>query len=83
MLRRIVAVDDDLGYLRERLSREGYEVKSVREGIQDADAVVSSGLSDNVMGIQDRRTEAFIIEARGKNEEEILADLECRFKLKE
>lgn len=83
MLRRIVAVDDDLGYLRERLSQEGYEVKSVREGIQDADAVVSSGLSDNVMGIQDRRTEAFIIEARGKNEEEILADLECRFKLKE
>lgn len=83
MLRRVIAVDDDLGYLRERLSREGYEVKSVREGIQDVDAVVSSGLSDNVMGIQDRRTDAFIIEARGKDEEEILADLECRFKLKD
>lgn len=83
MLRRVIAVDDDLGHLRERLSREGYEVKSVREGIQDVDAVVSSGLSDNVMGIQDRRTDAFIIEARGKDEEEILADLECRFKLKD
>lgn len=82
-MRRIIAVDDDLGYLRERLSREGYEVKSVRDGVQDADAVVSSGLSDNIMGIQDRRTDAFIIEARGKNEEEILADLECRFKLKD
>lgn len=83
-MRRVIAVEDTLGNIRQMLENEGYEVLRMGDdGFKEADAVVVSGLEDNYMGIEDRQTEAFVLNARGRQPEEILYDLEKHFKMME
>ena len=82
-MRRIIALEDTLEDYRDILSKEGYEVRGMDEGLENVDAVIVSGMEENIMGMQDRRTGAFIINARGRQPEEILYDLEKHFKLAE
>lgn len=82
-MRRIIALEDTLDDYRDILSKEGYEVRGMDEGLENVDAVIISGMVENAMGMQERKTDAFVINARGRQPEEILYDLEKHFKLME
>lgn len=75
-----VAVDEGLPpVLREMLKREGYEVVSPYRG-QNVDAIITTGLDNNVMNMQDIKNTAPVIDASGKTPEDIVRRLrEKRF----
>jgi len=78
---KIIAVDEDLKGLREAIAGQGYEVVSLNEkDIDKADAVVVSGMEDDLMNIQDIKTKAPVINAVGKTSEEIVKGLQDLFR---
>jgi len=79
MERRVVALDDKLGYLRDRLAREGFRVIGLTDGLNRADAVVISGMNQDLTGVQDIKTDASVINADGKQPEEVIAAIKDRF----
>lgn len=82
-LRKIVALEDTLSGMKDLLVDEGYDVKSMNDGLKGADAVIVSGMEENVTGVQDRMTDAFVLNAGGRRPEEILDDLRRHFDLME
>jgi hypothetical protein len=78
MERRVVALDDKLGYLRDRLAREGFRVIGLTDGLNRADAVVISGMNQDLTGAQDIKTDASVINADGKQPEEVIAAIKDR-----
>lgn len=75
-----VAVDEGLpSGLREMLKKEGYVVVSPYRG-QNVDAIITTGLDNNVMNMQDIKDTAPVIDASGKTPEDIVRRLrEIRF----
>ncbi|HEY8462448.1 MAG TPA: YkuS family protein [Bacillota bacterium] len=79
-----VAVESDLTTVSEYLEDQGYEIiefmhsDELSEELQDVDAIVTSGMDQNLLGMHDIETEAFVIEASGLTPEEIGAMLEKR-----
>ncbi|MHB1126787.1 MAG: YkuS family protein [Bacillota bacterium] len=71
-MHKIVAVDDDLQSLKETLIMEGFQVTELKEGMDKASALVVSGISNNMMQMEEIRTKAPVIDARGKSEMEII-----------
>ncbi len=76
----VVAVDDRLGDLGEILMAEGYQVVDLAGDLNQVDAVITSGLSQNTMGIQTTSTKAPILNGAGRSPAEILAELQRRLK---
>lgn len=81
MYRHTVAVEDGLDNIREFLQDEGYKVVDLDDGVKSADAVVLTGMDDDLMDIADMATDGFVIDASGRQPEEILYDLEKHFRL--
>jgi len=78
---KVVAVDDDLRGLKEALAAQGYSVVGLDERqMERADAVVISGMEQNLMLMEDIKTRVPVISAAGRTNEEILKDLEEYFK---
>jgi hypothetical protein len=80
-----VAVSDGLSPVKRLLYQEGFDVVNLEsnariseQGMGDYDAVVVSGLDDNMMGMQDISGRAVVINAAGKRPEEIVAELNER-----
>ncbi len=71
---RTIAVEDSLTGVRDLLEKNGYAVVGLSRQ-RDAEAIVVSGLDNNVMNMQDITTKAPVIDAAGKTPEEILASL--------
>lgn len=71
----IIAVDDQISGVRRALEEMGYQVQDLSEGCEQAAAVVVSGMDDNLMGVQDRLTDAPVIRAAGRDIDEIVADV--------
>lgn len=77
-----IGVEQSLTDIREALSELGYEVTELRHA-EDADGVafdfcVVSGLDTNVMGIQNAKTDAAIIEANGMTANEVVHEIRSR-----
>lgn len=77
-----VAVEDGLSNIKEMLKEEGYNVVSLEESGSKADAVVITGMDKDMAGYSNILTEAFLIDASGRPPEEILDDLDQRFRLR-
>lgn len=80
-----IAVEKDLTNVSDYLSRQGFAVKRVdfsqknaKDFIDGFDAVVVSGMDNNIMGIQDTVSAASIIEAKGMTPREIQMEIERR-----
>ncbi|MEW6274507.1 MAG: YkuS family protein [Bacillota bacterium] len=71
---RTIAVEDNLTGVRDLLEKNGYAVVSLSRQ-RDADAVVVTGLDNNVLNMQEISTKVPVIDAAGKTPEEILAGL--------
>lgn len=72
MDRRTVAVAAELGNVKAQLEARGYAVVDL-EGtdLKQVDAVVVSGVSENLTGIQDVETDAPVIDAAGRSAAEV------------
>lgn len=76
---KTIAVEEGLKPVRLALEREGYRVIGTgAEEWKDADAVVLSGGSEDMLGYQSPGTRAVVITANGRTPEEILKELKRR-----
>jgi adenine C2-methylase RlmN of 23S rRNA A2503 and tRNA A37 len=71
-------VEDGLTPVKEYLQQRGYQVVSMREG-QKADAVVVSGMDENLMNMENVVMDAPIVNAQGMTPEDILRELERKW----
>lgn len=82
MSRRVVAVAAELGNVRAQLEQRGFEVVALEgSDLTQVDAVVVSGVSDNVTGVQNISTEAPVIAATGRSAAEVAEDVAGRIEL--
>ena len=70
----IIAVDDQMAGVKRALEERGHQVQDLSRGWTKA-AVVVSGLDTNVMGMQDIAVNAPVIDAAGRDIDEIVADV--------
>lgn len=78
-----VAVEASLSHVKKYLQKQGYVVSELNpqhSNLNDYDAIVVSGLNSNFMGMQDTKTDAVIIQARGLSAEDIYQQIENRFR---
>jgi hypothetical protein len=82
MDRRVVAVAAELGNVRAQLEERGFKVVAL-EGtdLSRVDAIVVSGVSDNLTGVADISTEAPVIAATGRSAAEVAEDVAERIEL--
>ena len=73
----IIAVEKQLSNLLEILETEGYEVVDLDDSDLDTvDAIVVSGVDNNLMNMQDAATNVPVINAAGKTLDDIVKELE-------
>lgn len=80
-MKGIIAVSDSLSDYRDMLEEEGYEVVSLEEGLDIADAVLISGMDRDHSGISAIDTEVPVLDVTGRRPDEVLRTLEERLEL--
>lgn len=83
---RRVAVSEALSPVKRALHQAGYDVVNLqsdaeisKKGMVDYDAIIISGMDNNMIGMHDISGRAPIINATGKDPEEILEELHKKF----
>lgn len=82
-MQKIIALEDGIKNLKPWLEEEGYQVVDLDPNEKSADAYIISGIDENLTGDMTRIGEGFLINARGRQPEEILYDLKKHFTLKQ
>jgi hypothetical protein len=83
-----IAIEHDLTPVKYYLSTKGYDVECIdfngqpSSKLQNYDAIVVTGLNSNVLGIQDTKTSALVINADGMTPEQVAQELESQKKAK-
>ncbi|MEW6173003.1 MAG: YkuS family protein [Bacillota bacterium] len=72
-----IAVDENLSNVRSLLHQEGFDVVRLGDS-SGVSAVVTSGMQENLLGIQEITEKAPVIDARGMTPHEVLATLKER-----
>lgn len=76
MLRRIILVEPALSNVRSILEDEGFRTLELSPGTMvRGDAIVLTGLDNNIMNIQDIETDVPVINASGKTPAEIVEEI--------
>lgn len=81
-MQKIIALEDGIQNFKPWLEEEGYQVINLDHNAKSADAYIISGMDENLTGDMTRIGEGFLVNARGRQPEEILYDLEKHFNLK-
>lgn len=82
-MQKVIALEDGVQNLKPHLEEEEYQVIGLDQNTKSADAYIISGMDENLTGDMSRIGEGFVINARGRQPEEILYDLEKHFKLQQ
>lgn len=83
-----IAIEHDLTPVKYYLSTKGYDVECIdfngqpKSKLQNYDAIVVTGLNSNALGNQTTKTSAVVINADGLTPEEVVQELETRYKNK-
>lgn len=77
-----IMVEDGLSQIEAALRQEGYEVVDPEDG-SNVDAMVITGMDENLMGITDTLTTGVVIDASGLDANEVLNELERRLSKQE
>ncbi len=80
-MEKVIALEDGIQNLKPWLEEEGYQVIGLDQNANSADAYIISGLDENLTGDMTRIGEGFLVNARGRQPEEILYDLKKHFNL--
>lgn len=70
-----IAVEDGLAAVKDILKENGYQVLGPSQANR-ADAVVVTGLDNNMMNMQDISTRSSVIEAAGKTPADVLTEIQ-------
>ncbi|MBZ4687637.1 MAG: hypothetical protein PWQ96_29 [Clostridia bacterium] len=71
-----IGLDKDLSRMRQALEQEGYNVVDLQDNnINSVDAIVVCGMENNLLGMEETKTKAAVIDSSGKTAEEIIADI--------
>lgn len=71
-MQKTVAVEDNLRPFKEYLAAQGCRIIDVEEAYkQPVDAIVISGLDQNLLGMEDIQIEVPVISVRGRTPEEV------------
>jgi predicted GNAT superfamily acetyltransferase len=79
--KHIVAVEDGLTNVKQALMEEGYQVIDLDDGLQRADAYVITGMEEDLSGVEEIVVDGYVVDATGRQTEEIIYDLEKHFRL--
>jgi hypothetical protein len=80
----VVAVDDRLAPVKNYLTQQGCQIIDIDTARhQQVDAVVLSGMEENLLGMQNIMVNAPVISAKGMTPEEIWQDIIQVIKLKQ
>lgn len=87
-MQRTIALESGVQVLRPYLEDAGYRVVDLggdpqKQNLDAVDAVIISGLDENLNGDSTRVTPGWVVNARGRQPEEILYDLEKHFRFKD
>ena len=82
-MQKVIALEDGVQNLKPHLEGEGYQVIALDQNAKSADAYIISGMDENLTGDMTRIGEGFVINARGRQPEEILYDLEKHFNVQQ
>jgi hypothetical protein len=83
-MRAKVAVESELSHVSDYLESEGYKViefqhnDELQEELEDVDAIVTTGMDEDFLGMHDIQTDAIVIEASGLSARDIAIMLEKR-----
>lgn len=83
-MRAKVAVESELSHVSDYLESEGYKViefqhnDELQEELEDVDAIVTTGMDEDFLGMHDIQTDAIVIEASGLSARDIAIILEKR-----
>lgn len=85
-MQRTVALEPGIQVLKPYLEDKGYRVVDLgrdpqKQDLNAVDAVIITGLDENLTGDSTRVTPGWVLNARGRQPEEILYDLEKHFQL--
>jgi hypothetical protein len=78
-----VAVETGLSNIEETLKDEGYDVVDADEFGSNVDAFVITGLDEDLMGISSTLTDGIVIDASGRDPEEVVYELERNLRKRE
>src|SRR5690554_1515696 len=78
-----IAVEDGLTQIEAALRQEGYQVVDPDESGSNVDAMVITGMDENLMGITDTLLTGVVIDATDLDANEVLSELERRLPKKE
>ena len=78
----LIAVDDKIIGVRYALEESGYRVQNLSEGWEQAAAIVVSGLDKNFLGRQDIVSKSPVIDATGREIDEVVADVNRALRMK-
>lgn len=81
MQRGRVVVADELGNVKAALRDQGYEVLGMSALNQNPDAVIISGLNENIIGMEDMQANTPVISAHGLSANEVISVLRERMKM--
>jgi predicted Fe-Mo cluster-binding NifX family protein len=77
---RRVAVQDGLENVKQALQKQGIEVTKLVNGtMNNVDAAVVTGMSENAMGIADTNNKFPVVEANGMTAQEVVSTLQARW----
>jgi len=72
----LIVVDDKIAGVKQALEESGYQVQDLSRGWEDVAAIVVSGMDDNFLGQQDIVSKAPVIDAAGREIDEVVADVQ-------
>jgi hypothetical protein len=78
----LIVVDDKIAGVKRALEDSGYQVRDLSQGWEQAAAIVVSGMDDNFLGRQDIVSRAPVIDAAGRDIDEVIADVNRVLRLK-
>ena len=83
-MRAKVAVESELSNVSDYLESEGYKViefqhnDELQDELEDVDAIITTGMDEDFLGMHDIQTDAIVIEASGLSARDIAMMLEKR-----
>lgn len=83
MKRYRIAVEKGLSNIEQMLKEEGYDVGDVDDLGSYADAVIITGMDEDVAGYANILTDGIVVDASGRQPEEVLYEIERNFRLKD
>lgn len=76
---KVVAVDDALTPIQNKLREEGYQTVKLQEAdYEKVGAIIVNSIDDNFMNMQNTMTRTPVIEASGRSPDDIVEELKRR-----